>query len=77
MKLTPYTCHPRVSDSNGIAERSNENVLQEMNFFLVVTCLLTHDKELSYITGRKKAYYEIVRRLNRNARTNAQLVFFP
>ena len=78
MKFTPYTCHPRVNGSNGIAERSNENVLQEVNyFFLVVTCLLTHDKELFVITGRKKAYYEIVRRLNRNACTNALLVSCP
>ena len=45
-------------------------------FFLVVTCLLTHDKELFDITGRKKAFYEIVRRLNRNGCTNALLVFF-
>ena len=76
MKFTPYTCHPRVNDSNGIAERSNENVLQEVNYFFSSN-LLAHDKELFDITGRKKAYYEIVRRLNRNACTNALLVSCP
>ena len=47
--------HTRVYDSNGIAEMSNENVFQEMNFFFKsATCLFSHGKELFDITcGRK------------------------
>ena len=33
-KVKPRLGHTRVYDSNGIAEMSNENVFQEMNFFL-------------------------------------------
>ena len=75
VKFTPYTCHPRVNDSNGIAERSNK----ERWIIFFSSNLLAHTRwgAFRYYRQKKKAYYEIVLRLNRSACTNTLLVSCP